>query len=92
MVDGHKQNISIVSCNQSNPFLFSIDLKRVDDPADNPPYSAPEDDRTTSNMAKVEKKSWEPDDVAVIGLACRFPGSANNEAKLWELLAQRKCK
>ena len=42
-------------------------------------------------MAKVERKSWKPEDVAVIGLACRFPGSANNEANLWELLEKRKC-
>jgi acyl transferase domain-containing protein len=42
-------------------------------------------------MAKVEEKSWKPDDVAVIGLACRFPGSASDEAKLWELLAERRC-
>lgn len=42
-------------------------------------------------MAKVEEESCKPDDVAVIGLACRFPGSASNEAKLWELLVERKC-
>jgi acyl transferase domain-containing protein len=42
-------------------------------------------------MAKVETKSWKPEDVAVIGLACRFPGSASNEAKLWELLEKREC-
>jgi zearalenone synthase (highly reducing iterative type I polyketide synthase) len=42
-------------------------------------------------MAKMERKSWKPEDVAVIGLACRLPGSASNEAKLWELLAERKC-
>ena len=42
-------------------------------------------------MAKVERKSWKPEDVAVIGLACRFPGSASNEAKLWDLLEKREC-
>jgi acyl transferase domain-containing protein len=42
-------------------------------------------------MAKAGEKSWKSDDVAVIGLACRFPGSASNEAKLWELLAECKC-
>jgi hypothetical protein len=31
------------------------------------------------------------DDIAVIGLACRFPGGASNEAGLWDLLSNRKC-
>jgi hypothetical protein len=74
-----------------NPFSSLNHLKTVDDLAYNPPYSAPADDRTIFNMAKIEKKGWKPDDVAVIGLACRFPGSASDEAKLWELLAERKC-
>ncbi|KAH9211310.1 thiolase-like protein [Leptodontidium sp. 2 PMI_412] len=32
------------------------------------------------------------DDVAIIGLACRFPGGASNESKFWELLHKRRCK
>lgn len=31
------------------------------------------------------------DDIAIIGLACRFPGGASDEAKLWDLLSNRKC-
>lgn len=30
-------------------------------------------------------------DIAVIGLACRFPGGASNEAKFWDLLHGKKC-
>ncbi|KAL5330345.1 hypothetical protein ACEPPN_003872 [Leptodophora sp. 'Broadleaf-Isolate-01'] len=30
------------------------------------------------------------DDVAIIGLACRFPGGASNESKFWELLHKRR--
>jgi hypothetical protein len=33
-----------------------------------------------------------PDDIAVIGLACRFPGEASNEAKFWDLLCNGRCK
>jgi acyl transferase domain-containing protein len=29
-------------------------------------------------------------DIAVVGLACRFPG-ASSEKKLWELLSNKRC-
>jgi acyl transferase domain-containing protein len=31
------------------------------------------------------------DDIAIVGLACRFPGGASDEARLWDLLSNRKC-
>ncbi|KAH7092025.1 putative polyketide synthase [Paraphoma chrysanthemicola] len=34
--------------------------------------------------------SVKSDDIAIVGLACRFPGEASNEAGLWELLSKRK--
>lgn len=30
----------------------------------------------------------EPDDIAIVGLACRFPGDATTPSRLWDLLAQ----
>nr|P9WET8.1 RecName: Full=Highly reducing polyketide synthase Preu1; AltName: Full=biosynthesis protein Preu1 [Preussia isomera]UNY67713.1 polyketide synthase Preu1 [Preussia isomera] len=30
------------------------------------------------------------DDIAIVGLACRFPGGASNETKLWDLLSNRE--
>lgn len=42
-------------------------------------------------MAKVDSTRWKSDDVAVIGLACRFPGTASDESELWKLLAECKC-
>ena len=42
-------------------------------------------------MAKVAYPQRRPDDIAVIGLAYRFPGGADSDAKLWDLLAERKC-
>jgi acyl transferase domain-containing protein len=33
----------------------------------------------------------ESSDIAVIGLACRFPGGASNAEKFWELLYNKKC-
>ena len=31
------------------------------------------------------------DSIAVIGLACRFPGEATTAEKFWELLCKAKC-
>lgn len=31
------------------------------------------------------------DDIAIVGLACRFPGGASDETGLWDLLSNRKC-
>lgn len=41
--------------------------------------------RVESNSASVPSKNTEP--IAVIGMACRFPG-ANNIVELWQLLAE----
>lgn len=30
-------------------------------------------------------------DIAVVGLACRFPGGATNPTKFWDLLHERRC-
>lgn len=33
----------------------------------------------------------ESNDIAVIGLACRFPGGASDAEKFWELLYNKRC-
>jgi zearalenone synthase (highly reducing iterative type I polyketide synthase) len=30
-------------------------------------------------------------DIAIIGLSCRFPGSASDPEKFWELLSNKRC-
>jgi acyl transferase domain-containing protein len=30
------------------------------------------------------------DDIAIVGLACRFPGEATSEREFWDLLVQGK--
>jgi acyl transferase domain-containing protein len=47
-------------------------------------------------MSKVGNESPPWQDIAVIGLACRFPGTASDgtasdEAKFLDLLAERRC-
>jgi acyl transferase domain-containing protein len=42
-------------------------------------------------MSKVGNESPPWQDIAVIGLACRFPGTASDEAKFMDLLAERRC-
>ncbi|KAL1582008.1 hypothetical protein WHR41_09313 [Cladosporium halotolerans] len=42
-------------------------------------------------MAKVSGPTRCSDGIAVIGLAYRFPGGADSDTKLWDLLAGRKC-
>jgi hypothetical protein len=32
------------------------------------------------------------DDIAVIGLACRFPGEASGPQEFWDLLCKGRCK
>lgn len=34
----------------------------------------------------------DPADIAIIGLACRFPGGASDCQKFWELLSNKRCK
>lgn len=31
------------------------------------------------------------DDIAIIGIACRFPGGASDTQKFWELLHDKRC-
>lgn len=33
----------------------------------------------------------ESNDIAVIGIACRFPGGASDAEKFWELLHNKRC-
>lgn len=33
----------------------------------------------------------ESNDIAVIGLSCRFPGGASDAEKFWELLYNKRC-
>jgi acyl transferase domain-containing protein len=30
-------------------------------------------------------------DIAVVGVACRFPGGASNTTKFWEILSESRC-
>ncbi|KAF2491841.1 putative polyketide synthase [Lophium mytilinum] len=41
-------------------------------------------------MASSSKGDVEVADIAVVGLACRFPGGASNSTKFWDLLYERK--
>ncbi|HEX3110483.1 MAG TPA: polyketide synthase, partial [Thermoanaerobaculia bacterium] len=40
----------------------------------------------TLRLALAEAKSASREPVAIVGMACRFPGGANNPAEFWELL------
>jgi hypothetical protein len=71
--------------------LTSLIQPRKVDNLDVPPHSPPGIRQETWNMSKVGNKSPPWQDIAVIGLACRFPGTASDEAKFWDLLAERRC-
>ena len=40
--------------------------------------------KSRESVSRLQKERHEP--IAVIGLGCRFPGSANSPQQLWELL------
>ena len=40
--------------------------------------------KSKDSVTRLEKERHEP--IAVIGMGCRLPGSANSPEKLWELL------
>jgi acyl transferase domain-containing protein len=42
-------------------------------------------------MGSIQEPDFTMDEIAVVGLACRFPGGASNPTKFWDLLAERKC-
>ena len=33
----------------------------------------------------------DPNSIAVIGLACRFPGDASNPERFWDMLCEGRC-
>lgn len=39
----------------------------------------------------AESGGKEGHSVAVIGIACRFPGDANNAERFWELICNGRC-
>ncbi|KAF2811619.1 putative polyketide synthase [Mytilinidion resinicola] len=41
-------------------------------------------------MGSYSKGDIDTSDIAVVGLACRFPGGASNSTKFWDLLYERK--
>ena len=41
--------------------------------------------------SELRPSSLKSDDIAIVGLACRFPGGASDETGLWDLLSNRKC-
>lgn len=43
-------------------------------------------------ITQEHKTASEHADIAVIGLACRFPGGASDPQKFWELLSNKRCK
>lgn len=47
---------------------------------------------TATTMPLDDQPFTHTEDIAVIGLSCRFPGGASDASKLWDLLSEKKCK
>lgn len=52
--------------------------------------TAPDDTHNPSSPARISQSLVKPEDIAVIGLACRMPGSPNKDL-YWKMLAEGSC-